>query len=348
MTGISALWVKGEIFRNLADAQISASGPLGRHAQASMFNRFDWFARTMAHCPPAPDPLIARARADNCDAWLFLAEDGRGKARALASWYSLKYGPIFTGDPDDRTREALLVATARRIGKRVSSIQMAPLSESDCALVTRAFARAGWIAVSRETSCSWTIDVTGQSFADYWAARPGELRSTVKRKRAKAGMEITIFDHFDGMAWADYESIYAESWKPEEGSGDFLRAMAQDAAANGALRLGIGTIEGEAVAAQLWTTENGVAIIHKLAHRESAAAVSPGSLLSAAMFERAIDGDRVNLIDFGTGDDRYKRDWMDSRSPLLTLNLFNSRKLAGLGGAAKAKARALVGRLRSR
>ncbi|CAN5276219.1 hypothetical protein BH09PSE3_BH09PSE3_07160 [soil metagenome] len=341
------MWVKGEIFRNLTDAQGSAAG-LERSAQVSLFDRFDWFARTMEYCPPAPNPLIARARADGSDAWLFLTEDGQGKAFALASWYSLKFGPVFTGVPEDKTAVALLTAIARRIGKRLTTIRLAPMTAQNTSLLTRAFRRAGWSASATETSCNWTIDVTGQSFAEYWAARPGELRSTVKRKGSKTNLEITIIDRFDEEAWVEYEAIYADSWKPEEGSNQFLRAMAEEEGAAGNLRLGIGRIDGDPVAAQLWTVENGVAIIHKLAHRDSAAEFSPGSLMSAAMFERAIDVDKVNLIDFGTGDDRYKSDWMDNRAPLFTLTLYNKRTMAGVLGAIRAKVAKLVARARSR
>jgi hypothetical protein len=230
----------------------------------------------------------------------------------------------------------------------LNSIRLTPTTQVNADILARAFRRAKWSATATETSCNWTIDVTGQSFADYWAARPGELRSTVKRKGAKAELEISIIDHFGEQAWADYEAVYADSWKPEEGSDQFLRAMAEEEGAAGNLRLGIGRIDGNAVAAQFWTVENGVAIIHKLAHRDSAAEFSPGSLMSHAMFERAIDVDKVDLIDFGTGDDHYKSDWMDTRAPLFTLALFNKRTLAGVVGALRAKAGALVGRVRSR
>jgi hypothetical protein len=341
------LWVKGEIFRNLADAKGSAAG-LEREAQASLFDRFAWFERTMEHCPPAPYPLIARARAEGSDAWLFLAEDGTGKAYGMASWYSLKFGPVFTGVPGDKAAVAMLTAIARRIGKRLSSITLAPMTQENTGLLAQAFRRAGWSANVTETSCNWTIDVTSQSFAEYWASRRGELRSTVKRKGMKANLEISISDRFDEEAWADYVSIYADSWKPEEGSSQFLRAMAEEEGAAGSLRLGIGRIDGNPIAAQLWTIENGIAIIHKLAHRDSAADFSPGSLMSAAMFERAIDVDKVHLIDFGTGDDRYKQDWMDSRMPLFTLTLFNKRTVRGIIGTLRAKAGALVAKVRSR
>lgn len=346
--GFSLLWVKGEIFRNLAEARSAAVGSIDRASQPSLFDRLEWFERTMAHCPPAPYPLVARARAEGSDGWLMLAEDGRGHATALASWYTLRFSPIFSGDPDPKVKRAQLTAIARRISKKLVSITLAPMTADDCDLLAQAFARSGWAATRTEKTGNWTIDVSGLRFADFWEGRPGELRSTVKRKSAKAGMETTIYRDFDGMAWADYEAVYAESWKPGEGSGDFLRAMAQDAAAHGSLRLGIGRIGGEAVAAQLWTVENGTALIHKLAYRESASAFSPGSLLSAAMFESAIDNDRVNRIDYGTGDDRYKRDWTDTRTPLFTLSLHNLKTAQGLAGAAKARAAALVARLRSR
>src|SRR3989440_2029523 len=56
------------------------------------------------------------------------------------------------------------------------------------------------------------------------------------------------------------------------------------------------------------TVENGTAWIHKLAYDEAAKALSPGTILSMAMFRAAIDEDRVSRIDYGTGDDAYKRE----------------------------------------
>ena len=82
---------------------------------------------------------------------------------------------------------------------------------------------------------------------------------------------------------------------PQEGSPAFLRALAEQEGAAGTLRLGIAyDAGGRAVAAQFWLVEDGVATIHKLAHREDARAGSPGSLLSQAMFRAAIDDDRVD------------------------------------------------------
>src|SRR3546814_1064470 len=78
--------------------------------------------------------------------------------------------------------------------------------------------------------------------------------------------------------------------------------------AAGTLRLGFARLEDQPVATQLWTVENGVALIHKLAHDQGFDGASPGSLLSHAMFAHAIDRDHVATIDYGTGDNGYKTD----------------------------------------
>jgi len=68
--------------------------------------------------------------------------------------------------------------------------------------------------------------------------------------------------------------------------------------------------------------DGGIAYIHKLAHLEEAKSLSPGSILSAAMFRHAIDEDRVKLIDFGNGDEPYKADWMEQVRPRYRLEAF--------------------------
>ncbi|HYD36559.1 MAG TPA: GNAT family N-acetyltransferase, partial [Allosphingosinicella sp.] len=153
---------------------------------------------------------------------------------------------------------------------------------------------------------------------------------------------------FDPDAWTAYESVYAASWKPEEGSPAFLRALAEREGAAGRLRLGIARKDAAPLAAQLWLVEDGTAWIHKLAYREDARALSPGTVLSMAMFRSALDDDRVERIDYGTGDEPYKRDWMDERATLWRLEAFDPRSPRGLAGAARAALSALVRRARSR
>jgi hypothetical protein len=325
-----------KLFDDLDAAAASGGGALDR--PASIFDRLDWFRLVAAHCPPAGCPLVASARtSDGSAAWLFLAEQD-GRAEALRCWYSLRFGLV--GDPEGGK------AIARALRKRLYRLEIAPLEDPQP--MARAFQEAGWATVLGPATISWRIDTAGQDFDAYWATRPGKLRNTAQRKAKAAGLDIEIHRAFDAGAWAAYEEVYWASWKPEEGSPAFLRALAEQEGKAGRLRLGIARKDGRALAAQLWTVEDGTAWIHKLAYREDSKALSPGTVLSMAMFRAALDQDRVSRIDYGTGDDGYKRDWMGERATLWRLEAYNLASPRGLAGAARAKLSALVRRARSR
>ena len=180
-----------------------------------------------------------------------------------------------------------------------------------------------------------------------WAARPGALRSTVQRKAKKGLVYLAITSEFTDAAWDDYEAVYAQSWKPREGYPALLREWARDQGAAGTLRLGIARIAGVPVAAQFWTIDDGVAYIHKLAHVAGHDALSPGTLLTHAMFERAF-AECVHRIDFGTGDDGYKRDWMEASAPLMTITAWNPRAPAAWSALARALAKRVAARIGAR
>ena len=61
------------------------------------------------------------------------------------------------------------------------------------------------------------------------------------------------------------------------------------------------------------------------------------------MFAQAIDGDRVDLIDYGTGDNGYKADWMEERIALHRIDAFNPRFASSWLPAARTAISALVG-----
>jgi CelD/BcsL family acetyltransferase involved in cellulose biosynthesis len=63
-----------------------------------------------------------------------------------------------------------------------------------------------------------------------------------------------------------------------------------------------------------------------------------------AMFRAAIDEDRVTSIDYGTGDEPYKADWMTERGTLWRIEAFSSRSLFGVGRATRHLASGLVRR----
>jgi CelD/BcsL family acetyltransferase involved in cellulose biosynthesis len=92
--------------------------------------------------------------------------------------------------------------------------------------------------------------------------------------------------------------------------------------------------------------EAGTAFIHKLAYIEEAKPLSPGTSLSAALFQTVIDEDKVRFVDFGTGDDPYKRDWMEQQRHRWQLQAIDPRAVSQWGALGRMLASTLVARLK--
>ena len=271
------------------------------------FDRLEWWRNLAETCDILP--LIAIAGERDARAILPLMRRQRTIV-GLGNWYTFRLAPIATPEAD---RTALFTELAADLAGEAPRITLDKLSQEDAELLASAFRKAGWLVWQQRCDSNHVLDVNGRNFAEYLAQRPGSLRTTLKRKAGK--VDVTLYGSFDSQAYDEYEDVYRSSWKPDEGSPAFLRRFAEEEGAAGRLRMAIARAEGRAIAAQLWTVEGGTAFIHKLAHREDAKALSPGTILSAALFEQVIDRDRVGLIDFGTGDDAYKRDWMEEVRP---------------------------------
>ena len=290
--------------------EVQADGPLlalvTSPAQSAPFDRLEWWQGLERDC--GVTPLLAVARDASGIAVLPLARTANGLS-ALANWYNFTTRALVS---PGAAALPLLTAIARDLRKKTGHITLAPLPDEggEATLLAKAFKAAGWYVTLEASDNNHIIHLAGQSYADYLAARPGQLRTTLKRKAKK--VEVALHTVFDEKAWAQYEEIYGQSWKPSEGSPAFLRQFAVEEGAAGRLRLAVATAEGRAVAAQLWTVEAQTAFIHKLAYVEDAKPLSPGTTLSAALSEQVIDRDGVTCIDFGTGNDPYKRDWMEA------------------------------------
>lgn len=335
--------VKGEYHDNFADA--SAAAAFAREAQPRLFDRAHYLAPLHA-AAFADKPLRLLHVADGASTlWLPMVEEAAGQFRALSNWYSFRWSPIFLNTPAGPQQSALARLAADTLKARAHAVTLSPLAQEDAALLQAGFAAAGWRARVEQCDENHILRLDGRSFDDYWAARPGKLRSTVKRKGKSGSVEIRILTHYDEEAWADYQTVYTRSWKPEEGSPDFLAGLARAEAAGGSLRLGLAYIDGVCVAAQFWTCEHGEALIHKLAYDERHAKASAGTLLTHALFRHVIDTDKVDLVDYGTGSDAYKRDWMEEMRPRFRLTAIRPLHPANWPGMIRARFRAALARL---
>jgi CelD/BcsL family acetyltransferase involved in cellulose biosynthesis len=114
-----------------------------------------------------------------------------------------------------------------------------------------------------------------------------------------------------------------------------MPALIRHGLALGAVRVGALLVDGEPAAAQVWVTWNRRATLFKLAHDERLGRWSPGSILTRAMMEALLDEGTVDEVDFGCGDDAYKRDWMPLRRQRWGLAAYDPLTPSGLGAAAR-------------
>jgi CelD/BcsL family acetyltransferase involved in cellulose biosynthesis len=288
------------------------------------FDDLDWF-ELLAHHDHNARFLVAE---DGENAVMLALSSNAGAANALTNWFSFTWRPLFHGmaETEKAIVDSLLLAAARALRETHHRVTLSPVPDEhgEATRLIKAFRDAGWMTHSDPCDENHVLHLEGRSFAEYWATRPGRMRTTLKRKAKK--VEAEILTAFDPEAWAHYQAIYEQSWKPEEEQSALLEAFARQQSAKGHLRMGIANHDGKPVAAQFWTAQNGIAYIHKLAHIEEAKPLSAGTVLSAALFEHVIDIDGADLVDFGTGSDAYKRDWMEVNRPRHRIDCLNLSK----------------------
>lgn len=328
-------------YRSMNEVRSALAGHLDRARVPCLFDRLEWYEALHADCFADRSLRVLHAADGVAQAWMFLVGEPGRSLSALANWYSFSWRPLFIDAPDAAIEDRLLESMARHLAQTCAQINLYPVARP--ATLLAAFRRAGWFAVQRPLGGRHLLHLDGRDFAAYWADRPGNLRNIVKRKAKDRRFAISIVDRLTDALWRDYEDVHARSWKAPEPGLAFLRGLAARESAAGTLRLGFARADGRPVATQLWTVENGVALIHKLSHDRAFDDGSPGTLLSHAMFARAIDVDGAATIDYGTGDNPYKADWMDRRETLHRIDCFNPRFASSWLPAARTAISALVG-----
>ena len=161
------------------------------------FDRPEWFALLAAGAPP---PLIVLAHDGNERTAIPLIE-ANGRIEALRNWYAFTWRPLGSESP----RALLQAATDLR--QRTHRVTLWPVPDEDgsATRLAAAFGKAGWSVRAEPCDHNHILRVDGRGFAEYWAGRPGQMRTTLKRKAKKVTVEI--LDRFDADAWAAYVAI---------------------------------------------------------------------------------------------------------------------------------------------
>ena len=319
---------------------------LSRAGRASFFHTLPWY-RNLADCVLAPGERARVYAVDASDgsprAVLLMRTSGAsGQLSGLSNYYTSLFGPVL--DPDDPDVQGVLDALAAAISRDQGpwhTIDLRPLAVDSphFPALVGALRKAGLAVQTYFCFGNWYANVGGRSYAQYFEGLPSQVKNTVTRKRKqleKLKSRIVVCDGEAGLdeALRAYEKIYAVSWKVPEPYPQFISGLCRTAAAQGWLRLGVVYVDDQAVAAQVWIVHAGIAAIYKLAYDERAAKLSAGSILTSHLMQRALDVDKVHEIDYLTGDDAYKKDWMSHRRERWGIVAFNPRTPRGLLGAA--------------
>lgn len=272
----------------------------------------------------------------------------------LSNFYSSLYGPVGAQDAGGvEGCRAWLRHLSRRGGSGVLDLQPLDADGPFLQALRAALDAEGWLHDTYFCFGNWHLDVAGRTFDNYYVTVPSRIRNTIRRARKKldeAGdWTLRIHDGHSPLltqAIDDFVGVYLRSWKVPEPFPEFVPGLVRTAAAEGWLRLGVVRRGDTPIAAQLWLVRDGFALIYKLAYDEAHKKWSGGSVLTAEMMRHAIDVDRVREIDYLTGDDAYKQDWMDRRRERVGLVAFDPRTTQGLASAARHHAARLWRRLR--
>lgn len=328
-----------------------AAALLARGGTGGFFSSAAWYGTLIAHAlPPGAMPRFVLCRAAGAPAALVPMQKGAGRAlQSLTGPYTCLYAPHLPAAPDRDALRGAGVALGRFCrAAALARIEALPAEWPGLDAFAGGLAASG-LAVRRYAHFgNWHERVGGRSFGAYLAGRPGALRETVRRRLRRrdrdTSLNLSVIRGGDALEpdIAAFEAVYARSWKQAEPFPRLNAAVMRAAAVQGTLRLGVLRRDGRPIAAQYWVVEHGHATVLKLAHDEAARALSPGTLLTAAMIERLLDEERAEEIDFGRGDDPYKRLWTGARRQRVGLMLADPLSAPGLA----ALGRHALGRVR--
>ncbi|MDB5412181.1 MAG: hypothetical protein JWR10_516 [Rubritepida sp.] len=310
-----------------------------------------WYGAILTHALPEGAEAVLAMVGEGEGRMMLPLLRGPGGLRSLTTPYTLEWRPLFP--QADRCGSH---AAGRSLGtwlhrRPPMRLEALDLDAPGLPALLAGIAATGISVQPYRHFGNWHEPLAeGAGWDGYLAARPSELRSTVQRKLKRAGREFR-FELMDvpGASLqegiAAYEEVRAQSWKPAEPFPAFDAALMQAAAAAGALRLGVLRDKaGQPLAAQYWLLSGGRAWLLKLCHAEASRAASPGTALTALMIRGLIESDGVRELDFGRGDDAYKRLWMSQRRQKMGVELAHAWHPTGFVSVARHRVSGWLGR----
>jgi len=203
-------------------------------------------------------------------------------------------------------------------------------------LFVKSCQRLGLVAQTYFCFGNWYLEVAGRNYCEYFQSLPKVLRKNIpyETRKLQRNYRIQLDIVMNGAelesALHHYENIYNNSWRNPESHPEFIRGWVKAAAGKGWLRLGLLYLNEEAVAAQIWLVHGRTASIYKICYEEKVSHLSVGKILSAHLIRHVIEKDQVCEIDYLSGDDSYKSNWMSHRRERWGILVFNTHSAKGI------------------
>ncbi len=307
-----------ECYKNWCQLPKSADLLFKQNSHKSMFLTREWFETLYTSAFKDDQSLQLMSVVDHNKMLALLPLVGTDKnLLSLCHRYTSFYSLLLT---EENQSESLACLAAGLNKMSIHSFQLNPIDEDDENLLKlqQALKPYGYDSSTHFSFYNWIHNSQCQSFTDYMDGRPSQLRNTIIRKRRKLEREhesnIRLFKGNEvEQGLVDYHAAYSASWKAHEQSVILLDALASNFSVPDWTRLAVLYIDGKAAATQLWFVVEKKANIFRLAYDENWKHYSPGSILSAYLMQHVIDIDKVDEIDFLTGNEAYKQDWMSVR-----------------------------------
>lgn len=190
------------------------------------------------------------------------------------------------------------------------------------------------------------IDVGG-SFDAFWDARGKNLRTNMRKQRAKlegdgvqARLEVVSQAGDVAQAIADYGRLEGAGWKgadgtaiqPDNAQGRFYRAMLEEFSRHGAARIYRYRFNDQVVAVDLCVESAAVQVVLKTTYDESFKTVSPSSLMRQDAVRQIFTEARVKRIEFYGRVMEWHTRWTDRKRTLFHANRYRWSVLRRLRG----------------
>tara|TARA_R110002096_G_scaffold209855_12_gene397077 strand:- start:1485 stop:2504 length:1020 start_codon:yes stop_codon:yes gene_type:complete len=302
----------------------SASILFAQAERDSLFLSRTWFENLSAHALANQQVIRLACVVDNerVLAVLPMLNSPRDGLCALSNNFTTLFSALIIRN---NSHTAILACLAAGLSQMdVNSIHLEPIDADDVnvASLCQCMELCGFKSHTYFRFYNWSHAVDSQGFDEYMAKRPGNIRNLITRKKRKLEREhaydIRLYMDADiERALADYQVIYQSSWKANEFYPEFTPNIVKRFSRLGWLRMAILYIEKNPVAAQIWFVVHGKANIYRLAYDPRWKSYSPGSILTEYLMRYVIDTDKVSEIDYLTGNERYKQDWMTVRKERL-------------------------------